>query len=49
MEVGVAGFETLFEAREFFEDTETFLRSDSYFLKLSAPPLALETERRMVD
>ena len=48
MDVGVAGL-ALFELREFFEDTETFRRRLPNFRKLSAPPLALETERRTVE
>jgi hypothetical protein len=48
-EVGVAGFEALFDVREFFEETDTFLLRFSYFLRLSAPPLALDTERLTVE
>lgn len=46
IEVGVPGLCALLEALEFFDDTDTFLRRVSYFLRLSAPPLALEADRR---
>lgn len=45
---GVLGLAVAFEFREFLEDTDTFRRRLPYLRKLSAPPLALETERRML-
>jgi hypothetical protein len=47
-EVGVAGLGVL-DWREVLEETETFRRRLSYLRKLSAPALALETERRMFE
>lgn len=47
-EEGVLGLRAAFEAREFLEDTETFRRILPYLRKLSVPPLALETERRIL-
>ena len=43
-EEGVPGL--VLEFLECFEDTDTFRRRLPYLRKLSAPPLALETERR---
>lgn len=42
----VPGLGALLEVREVLDETETFLRRLPYLRKLSAPPLALETERR---
>lgn len=46
LELGVLGPVTL--PLEFLEETDMFRRRASYFLRLSAPPLALEAERLMV-
>lgn len=46
VDVGVPG---LCVFPEFRDETDTFRRSASYFLRLSAPPLAFDAERRKPD